>query len=428
MSSIPPKMKPLKKVQHWIIKGKMNGSAVLPPKNGLVTPSEERYNNERQPLSRKPSWAEDDRPAPKKNKRGRPPSNQSRPSFLSDAVAEKQRPGESIVATAMAAAKGSRRNSIRAQNGTSPNKNGTSYGPDEVLYCICRKPYDIPRFMIACDRCDQWFHGECIGISEKEGEFIDLYFCDDCSKATGKTTSWKPKCSNPACPKAARIGSHQGHVSKYCSNTCGMQVARARLELADMKRKAGGCATATDITDIVARREKKARLESLSDKDDQKRLLRLREAKQRMKAEIVTADRKLVFLKTLIQSQNKEVCGFDTRLLWPDDVWHCVCDDFQRLPESDGTSLSVITKFSTPKMQQEFSICSEARCNRHGGWQNLKLQEFEQDRSSLFNSLATFVRQRKQIKARIRRRREGALEDTAEWLAHATITHTNFKR
>ena len=48
MSSIPSKMKPLKKVQHWIIKGKMNGSntsgssattTVLPPKNGLVNVS-----------------------------------------------------------------------------------------------------------------------------------------------------------------------------------------------------------------------------------------------------------------------------------------------------------------------------------------------------------------------------------------------------
>ncbi|KAI9485067.1 hypothetical protein BDB00DRAFT_91532 [Zychaea mexicana] len=201
-----------------------------------------------------------------------------------------------------------------------------------------------------------------------------------------------------------------------------MQVARARLELADIKRNAGGCAASLGITDIVARREKKARLESLSDKDDQKRLLRLREAKQRMKTEIITADRKLAFLKAQVQtsSPSKEFCGFDTRLLWPDSVWHCVCDEFSK---SDN-GRTVITKFSTPNMHEDYSVCSEPRCNRHFGWQNLKMQEFEQDRSALFNSLATFVRQRKQIKARIRRRREGALEDTTEWLAHATITHT----
>jgi hypothetical protein len=52
-----------------------------------------------------------------------------------------------------------------------------------VLYCICKRPYDVPRFMIACDKCDQWFHGECIQISEKQGEFIDLYFCENCAKS-----------------------------------------------------------------------------------------------------------------------------------------------------------------------------------------------------------------------------------------------------
>jgi hypothetical protein len=52
-----------------------------------------------------------------------------------------------------------------------------------VLYCICKRPYDVPRFMIACDKCDQWFHGECIQISEKQGEFIDLYFCEACAKS-----------------------------------------------------------------------------------------------------------------------------------------------------------------------------------------------------------------------------------------------------
>jgi hypothetical protein len=53
---------------------------------------------------------------------------------------------------------------------------------DGKLYCICRQPYDATRFMIACDRCDDWFHGECIHINEKESEFVDLYFCSKCAK------------------------------------------------------------------------------------------------------------------------------------------------------------------------------------------------------------------------------------------------------
>lgn len=27
------------------------------------------------------------------------------------------------------------------------------------LYCVCRQPYDLNRFMIECDICKDWFHG-----------------------------------------------------------------------------------------------------------------------------------------------------------------------------------------------------------------------------------------------------------------------------
>ena len=35
--------------------------------------------------------------------------------------------------------------------------------PDEH-YCICRKGHDGLAYMIACDKCGEWFHGECIGL------------------------------------------------------------------------------------------------------------------------------------------------------------------------------------------------------------------------------------------------------------------------
>lgn len=30
----------------------------------------------------------------------------------------------------------------------------------------------------ACDACEDWYHGDCIGISQKEAKFIKQYFCD----------------------------------------------------------------------------------------------------------------------------------------------------------------------------------------------------------------------------------------------------------
>lgn len=50
---------------------------------------------------------------------------------------------------------------------------------ERVAYCICRSS-DSSRFMIACDRCEEWFHGDCVSVSKKESKSIKKYFCDKC--------------------------------------------------------------------------------------------------------------------------------------------------------------------------------------------------------------------------------------------------------
>lgn len=32
------------------------------------------------------------------------------------------------------------------------------------LYCVCRQPYDVSRFMIECDICKDWFHGRYVAF------------------------------------------------------------------------------------------------------------------------------------------------------------------------------------------------------------------------------------------------------------------------
>ena len=46
-------------------------------------------------------------------------------------------------------------------------------------FCICRKKYD-GEFMIACDYCNEWFHGKCVGIGEQAGQRISSYKCQLC--------------------------------------------------------------------------------------------------------------------------------------------------------------------------------------------------------------------------------------------------------
>ena len=48
---------------------------------------------------------------------------------------------------------------------------------DSELFCICRKP-DDHTWMIACDGgCEDWFHGRCVNMNERDGNLIDKYIC-----------------------------------------------------------------------------------------------------------------------------------------------------------------------------------------------------------------------------------------------------------
>nr|XP_033819552.1 death-inducer obliterator 1 isoform X2 [Geotrypetes seraphini] len=57
------------------------------------------------------------------------------------------------------------------------------YDPN-ALYCICQQPHNN-RFMICCDRCEEWFHGDCVGISESRGQLLEKdgedYICPNCT-------------------------------------------------------------------------------------------------------------------------------------------------------------------------------------------------------------------------------------------------------
>uniref|UniRef100_A0A663ESB0 PHD finger protein 8 n=1 Tax=Aquila chrysaetos chrysaetos TaxID=223781 RepID=A0A663ESB0_AQUCH len=53
------------------------------------------------------------------------------------------------------------------------------------VYCLCRLPYDVTRFMIECDGCQDWFHGSCVGVEEEAAAEIDLYHCPKCEVLHG---------------------------------------------------------------------------------------------------------------------------------------------------------------------------------------------------------------------------------------------------
>lgn len=64
-------------------------------------------------------------------------------------------------------------------------------GENAPIYCICRKP-DINCFMIGCDNCNEWFHGDCIRITEKMAKAIREWYCRECR---GEGVEWTGQAS-----------------------------------------------------------------------------------------------------------------------------------------------------------------------------------------------------------------------------------------
>lgn len=49
-----------------------------------------------------------------------------------------------------------------------------------------------PRFYIGCDRCQNWYHGRCVGILQSEANHIDVYVCPQCQSTEDAMTVLSP--------------------------------------------------------------------------------------------------------------------------------------------------------------------------------------------------------------------------------------------
>lgn len=95
--------------------------------------------------------------------------------------------------------------------GSGASDDESDHGP----YCICRGP-DDHRWMIGCDVCEDWFHGECVGVDKVIGEaLIVRYVCPGCTDDKGvNVTRYKKTCSLEGCCNAARIYEEGGEVAR----------------------------------------------------------------------------------------------------------------------------------------------------------------------------------------------------------------------
>ncbi len=76
---------------------------------------------------------------------------------------------------------------LKAKEESQQNISHGTPSEETELYCICQQP-DDGGFMIQCDRCNEWFHGHCVNVTDVDAEDIDLYTCPPCEVGLGLTT------------------------------------------------------------------------------------------------------------------------------------------------------------------------------------------------------------------------------------------------
>lgn len=125
--------------------------------------------------------------------------------------------------------------------GSGDEDDESDHGP----YCLCRGP-DDHRWMIACDVCEDWFHGECVGVDKAIGEaLIVRYVCPRCSDDKGiNVTRYKKTCSMEGCFQAARVYDEgkkmaAGNYSVFCSDRHAEEWWEALVKALPENRRAG---------------------------------------------------------------------------------------------------------------------------------------------------------------------------------------------
>lgn len=195
-----------------------------------------------------------------------------------------------------------------------------------------------------------------------------------------------------------------------------MQVARARLELVEIKRRNNSrnnnnTTASIPIAQLALMKQRQLRINSFADKEDRNRLTQIRMEKLKIRDNVQAIDKKIVFLNELklehpqrkeendeYDSKTHGPCGFDSRLILDDLFW----------------------KGNHDLSSQNYTKCTIDNCTKHNDWQKLLTLEFDQERKEQFQYLAILEKERNQIKERMRSRRSG--KDLIKDLINGTIS------
>ncbi|KAI1797841.1 hypothetical protein LXA43DRAFT_270101 [Ganoderma leucocontextum] len=296
---------------------------------------------------------------------------------------------------------------------------------DDKLYCICKTNYDEDKVMIACDRCDEWYHTQCLDMDDLEVDLIDQFVCPLCIKANPNLplqTTYKQRCtaglkhphpsSAAACHKPAR-----GAFSKFCSDECGVLYMQRRIQdwggnqevlwasIRDTKQREGvvvkvhvlggpnGVVADDKHADLavnsVAQESHEVQRSTQTQRDRaivrlQAELDKIAPKREELKQEHdgITWRQKVLELAAA-RADRVDECGWDQRLIFDEEEYlefgEGVLESYEeRSPQPTG-AVDDPMQVDGADGHGEWWCRGKKKCQRHAGWQKLRASEIEYD-------------------------------------------------
>ncbi|KAI0963525.1 hypothetical protein AcW1_000576 [Taiwanofungus camphoratus] len=315
---------------------------------------------------------------------------------------------------------------------------------DDKLYCICKTSYDEDRVMIACDRCDEWYHTQCVNMPDLEVDLVDQFICPPCIESNPHLhlrTTYRRRCLfglkhlNPSSPNACHKPA-RGAFSKYCSDKCGILYMQSRIDawggdkerlwesVKDANKREGVVVCVKERNRIVKiegdmhvspeqQQQPDLSLEmvkpsqtkvdrELARLDAQLEKLEQRREELKNEMEVVIWREKLVELATA-RAENLDECGWDQRLCFGDDEY---AEFGAGVLESYEDAGQQEAKESNDMMQVdvedgEWWCRGKRKCDRHAGWQKLRSAEVSFEKQTLEDALLRLTTQEREIRKHI---------------------------
>ncbi|PPR06889.1 hypothetical protein CVT24_011579 [Panaeolus cyanescens] len=318
----------------------------------------------------------------------------------------------------------------------------------DKLYCVCKTKYDEDRFMIACDKCDEWYHTQCVRMPELEVDLVDQFICPPCIQKhphLNLRTTYKQRClnglrhpdpsSSKACHKAAR-----GAFSKYCSDDCGVKYMQSLIDNwskkgnktdkllesvkhAEKREGVVHCVVELDApgkgmmdVDVKQEQDDKDTKPVTSTKRQEivlptqtkverevERLKGLLDDVLKFKEEIQKGMEVVLWREQLLalaskRSINHDLCGWDQRLCLDDEEWiemgSSVFEAYDSKKGDDG---------DVEMDGNEWWCPEDSSCSRHSGWRDVRFKDISKEKDKKENALSKLSARELELRSRILR-------------------------